>query len=69
MPRNFDPMRNVPITDNEAETALRYGKDELFGSSLVGIFQCRRAMGQTLLEAYEAALMAAIGETQEVPSA
>jgi len=58
----FDPMLDVPETDEEAEVALRYGKRELTGKNLVGIFQCRRAMGEDLLTAYEAALRALVGE-------
>jgi hypothetical protein len=54
----FNPLTQIPTTDEEAESALSYGRDELTGKSLVGIFQVRRAQSDSLLEAYEAALVA-----------
>lgn len=61
MPK-FDPMTEEPQTDEQAKEALRYGKSELMAVSMVGIYQCRRAQGDSILDAYEAALLAAIGE-------
>lgn len=58
---------DLPATDEEAEEALqRLSFNKLAGTCLVGIFQCRRAEGQSLLDAYEAALLAAGGESQKV---
>ena len=57
----FDAMADIPTTDDQAETALLYGKSELTGKCLVGIFQCRRAEGEGLLAAYETALLASLG--------
>ena len=58
---DFDAMTDIPTTDAQAETALLYGKSELTGKCLVGIFQCRRAKGEDLLAAYETALLASLG--------
>ena len=60
---DFDPMADIPTTDDQAETALLYGRSELTGKCLVGIFQCRRAKGEDLLAAYETALLASLGVT------
>jgi len=56
----FDPMLDVPKTDIEAEIALRYGKSDLMGRSMVGIFQVYRMQGDALLVAYEKALLASL---------
>ena len=53
----FDPMTDVPETDEQVEIALQYGRDPIVGSSLVGIYQCRRAQGASVLEAYKAVLL------------
>ena len=58
---DFDAMADIPTTDDQAETALLYGRSELTGKCLVGIFQCRRAEGEDLLAAYETALLASLG--------
>jgi len=67
--RDFDPMQDIPTTDEEAMAALRYGKNAFMRKCLVGIFECYRAEGQPTLTAYKQALKAGIGEGQEVPSA
>lgn len=48
----FDPMTDIPETDEQAEQALRHGRDPSIGNSLAGIYRCQRAMGSSLLEAY-----------------
>lgn len=58
----FDPLADIPATDAQAEIALRHGRDRLTGSCMVGLFQCRRTQGATLLDAYESALLASLGE-------
>ena len=58
---DFDAMTDIPTTDDQAETALLYGRKELTGKCLVGIFQCRRAEDEDLLTAYETALLASLG--------
>jgi len=50
----------VPTNDEEAETMLREGRDELTAGNLVGIYQVRRATGADVLGAYAAALQAHI---------
>lgn len=61
-PKEFNPMLDVPTTDDEARIALRYKKSDLVARNLVGIFECQRALGETLIEAYMAALLAHVGE-------
>lgn len=56
----FNPLRDIPATDDEVKTALAYGKSELTSTSLIGIYECRRALGESLLQAYETALRAHI---------
>lgn len=66
----FDPMTQVPKTDEQAVTALRYGRSPLTGSCLVGLFQVYRAQGKPLLDAYEKALLdhvAAFQGAEETP--
>ena len=67
--RDFDPVYDIPTTDEEAKIALRHGKSELAAACLVGLFECYRAEGLPLSEAYKRTLMAGVGETQEAQSA
>ena len=69
MPRDFDPMHDIPATDEEAKIALRCDKSELAAACLVGLFECYCAEGLPLLEAYKRALIVGVGETQEAQSA
>lgn len=61
---NFDPMQDVPTNDEEVEIALKYENDELIGRNLYGIYRCRRGLGDSLLTAYEKALMAVIEKSK-----
>jgi hypothetical protein len=54
----FNPHLDIPSTDEEVKVALRYRRDDLTGRNLVGIFECRRTLGDDLLLAYERALLA-----------
>ena len=63
----FDPTTDVPKTEAEAIDAIKHGKPQLVGASMVGIFQCRIAQGDSLLRAYETALLA-YGDPNAVPS-
>ena len=56
----FNPDFDVPETDEQAEIAIRHGKDDLIGRNLIGIYRCRRGLGDSLLKAYETALRAHI---------
>jgi len=60
----FDPLWDIPESDEEAKTALTFQRDDLTGKNLVGIYECRRAQGATVHEAYETALLAHIGAAQ-----
>ncbi len=52
----------VPTTDEEAMQALSFYQDPMVRDSVQRIFQCRRAMGDELLDAYMYALRAFLGE-------
>lgn len=60
-PKQFNPLSDVPTTQEEVYAALRYGRDEIVGNSLVGIFDCHIGMGDSLLDAYKKALLAHLG--------
>jgi len=64
----FDPMLDIPTTDEEAKIALRHDKSKPIASCLVSLFEYYSAEGLPLLEAYKHALMAGVGETQESAS-
>lgn len=53
----FDPMQDIPTTDDEVRIALTR-PDELVTASLWGLYQVARIQGQSLLEAYKGALLA-----------
>jgi hypothetical protein len=61
----FNPMINVPTTDEEVLLCLTYGRDRLTGANLRGIYQCRREKGEDLLTAYEYTLMVHIKSFKE----
>ena len=60
-----DPFSRIPKTNEEAIENLKWGKPAGCGDAmvgiLVGIFRVERAMGFTLLQAYEDALLAGAG--------
>lgn len=60
----FDPMRDVPKTDEQAETAL-VRDDDLLTRSLRGIYRTHRAQGKSVVEAFEAALLAHVAAHTE----
>lgn len=49
----FHPLHSVPKTDEEVIACLYYGKDELIGACLVGIYQVKCKQRLSLLDAYE----------------
>jgi len=55
-----DTLNRIPKTDEEAIENLRFGK-EMIGESMASIFECERALGFSLMEAYEDALLAGVG--------
>lgn len=52
----FDPMLDVPKTDEQVEIALRFNKPDIAGKILIGIYNCGRGEGKSLIEAYKEAL-------------
>ena len=48
----FDPVRDIPTTDDEAKSVLRFGRDTLISDLLIGLFESRRNQGDEVLEAY-----------------
>jgi hypothetical protein len=54
----FNPVTDIPQTDDQARTALMHERDDLIGRNLVGIFNVHRSMNKPLLEAYRLALEA-----------
>jgi len=55
----FNPMTDVPENDEQVKIAFS-GYTPIIGNCLFGIYQCRRAQGVSVLEAYEEALRAHI---------
>jgi len=53
----FDPMRDIPTTDDEARLALRFERTDLTADNLVGIFESLRSQGDEILKAYKYALL------------
>ena len=56
--KEFDPMQNVPVDDEQAMIALRHEKERVTGDSLCGIYRCKRELGLPVLNAYMTALQA-----------
>lgn len=52
----FNPLRDIPSNDEEVKIALAYQRSELTGAILFNIYRTHRALGKTLLKAYEATL-------------
>ena len=52
----------IPSTDGEAHALLRKDKSDSFYRTLLGIYRCRREMGDSVIDAYEKTLLSAIGE-------
>ena len=61
----FTGMDRVPQTKEEAISALMHGKGRLMGRCLVGIFLCHIGRGDSLLAAYEAALLAHVASYEK----
>ena len=57
---NFDPMTMVPESDDEALKCLER-EDSILTVSLQGIYRAKRALNETVLEAYKTALLAHLG--------
>lgn len=53
----FDPMSDVPETDEQAEIALQRG-DDILTNALRGLYRVHRAKSETVLRAFELALLA-----------
>jgi len=51
----FDPMCDIPETDEEARIALQRD-DEIVTKSLVSLYELDRLEGKTVLEAFRATL-------------
>lgn len=61
----FHSGSSVPTTDAEAEEYLRYGKSHGLSVTMIGLFYCRREAGDSLLRAYETALLAFLAPAQD----
>lgn len=55
--KKFDPMKDVPKTDEQARIALQRSSEGLT-ITLIGIYECHRALGESVLEAFILALEA-----------
>lgn len=60
----FDPMHDVPETDEQAEIAL-LRDDDILTNALRGLYRCYRAQGETVLKAFELALLAHVAAAEE----
>jgi len=58
--KTFDPTREAPKNEEQAEVTLRHERHRLVGSCLVGIFRCKLAQGADLLVACREALEAGL---------
>ncbi len=59
----FNPLEDVPTTDGQAEITIKYGKHEVVGACGWGLYCIfRQRDGATVIQAYERALRAMIGE-------
>ncbi len=61
----FNPMFDLPKNDEQVRIALSHDKSKLVARNLIAIYNCHIQKGKTLLEAYEASLMAHIESFQE----
>jgi len=61
----FDPMGDVPKTDEQARVAIEHGKDKDVVRSALGLYRARRMQGDSVLDAYEVALRAMLGEADQ----
>jgi len=58
---NFDPLKDIPTNDEQAEIAIKFGKDPLVGASAYGLYQIyRKYDNATVIQAYERVLIAII---------
>lgn len=58
---NFDPLKDIPTNDEQAEIAIKFGKDPLVGVSAYGLYQIyRKYDNATVIQAYERVLIAII---------
>ena len=65
----FNPMQDIPANDEQVRIALRHGKEKVTGNSLCGIYQCRRELGASVLDAYMAALQAHVDAFEKAAQA
>jgi hypothetical protein len=52
----FDPMLDIPKTDEEVKAALAVGKSKLGATACWGLYRVYRQQGNDLLEAYKKVL-------------
>lgn len=58
----FDPMTEVPKTDEQAKDAIFFGKDDLVAKCGWGLYQIfRERDGLSVLQAYEKVLLEIVG--------
>lgn len=58
---NFDPLKDIPTNDEQAEIAIKFNKDPLVGASAYGLYQIyRKYDNATVIQAYERVLIAII---------
>lgn len=58
----FDPLTQVPKTDDEAKAAIFHGKPEGFACAGYGIYRIYRERDKmSVIDAYEKALLVMIG--------
>jgi len=54
----FNPLKDIPTNDEQAEIAIKFGKDPLVGASAYGLYQIYRKYDDaTIIQAYERALI------------
>ena len=64
--RMFDPMTDIPVDDNEAQIAIRHGKDATVGACGWGLYQIFRIHdGESVVQAYKHVLLAILGNQPE----
>lgn len=65
--KDFDPSRDIPTNDEQAEIALRWNKDEGFAAVLILGYGIRRSAGESVLDAYKHTLLQAVGKPAPEP--
>lgn len=55
-PGHFDPMSDVPVTDEQVKYSLSVRPDNV-GDSMWGFYCCERKLGKPVLDAWESTLL------------